>query len=112
MKKSYWVLLASSWLAGFAIPLAAATTVPIKGHSPANIESGCKAEGDVYFAPSQKGVYGCLKANGNLVVCGGVGKYAGTCTVAAAPPRHRGRVATQAEVMDAQNAWERRFSGK
>jgi hypothetical protein len=56
-----------------------AATIPIKGHSPAQIKANCS--GGVYFAPGGKGqTYGCLAQDGSGIVCGGIGdNYKNTC---------------------------------
>ena len=59
---------------------AMAATVPLNGHTQDSVQSGCKSSGGVYFAPGKGGAYGCMLGNGNGVVCGGVGKYANTCS--------------------------------
>jgi hypothetical protein len=69
---------------GFIANSALAETVSIKGHNPDQVQGKCDG---TYFAPSSKGVYGCLNNDGSGIVCGGVGKYAKTCdTFRKAPP--------------------------
>ena len=58
--------------------VARATTIPIGDHSPGNVQKSC--EGGTYFSPSSQGVYGCMAGDGSGIVCGGVGKYAKTCS--------------------------------
>ena len=35
------------------------------------VQGKCSDDGDVFFPPSEKGVYACLKKDGSGVVCGG-----------------------------------------
>ena len=58
--------------------LSLGATVSVQGHSASSVKSNC--QGGVYFAPSAHGVYGCLAGDGSGIACGGVGKYAKTCT--------------------------------
>jgi len=69
---------------GFIANSALAETVSIKGHNHDQVQGKCDG---TYFAPSSKGVYGCLNNDGSGIICGGVGKYAKTCdTFRKAPP--------------------------
>jgi hypothetical protein len=72
------VLLTSS------VVLSPARAVPIDKYPPGTVQAGCREPGDLYFPPNDNGVYGCMKGNGGVVVCGGVGGYSKTCTAGAA----------------------------
>ena len=87
--KKLVLVTAAAVLAAFGNPPAKAF-VPIKGHGPGNIQSGCNGSGDLYFPPGDQGVYGCLKRNGSGVVCGGAGGYSKTCTVLQPDAKRRG----------------------
>jgi hypothetical protein len=48
---------------------AAAAEIPIKGHTPAQVKSGCHG---TFMPPSSaNGSYGCLNKNGSGIYCGG-----------------------------------------
>lgn len=65
---------------------AQAKTISIKGHSPGSVKNSCGA-GGAYFAPSENGVYGCLRKDGSGIVCGGTGdNYSKTCDTWGATP--------------------------
>jgi hypothetical protein len=93
--KNFLVLTTSvALLATLSVP--AVAKLPKSADYPAEkIKAGCGSKGDTYFAPSTAGVYGCMKANGSGVVCGGGSEpgpdkepYADTCTVfRKVPPR-------------------------
>ena len=90
------ILATAGWLAGLILPLSA-NTVSLGKNNPGTVKGGCSATGDLYFPPNQNGVFGCIKASGNGVVCGGVGKFAKTCSTFA-KPQTRGHLPTQAQV--------------
>jgi hypothetical protein len=91
------LLLATAGLfAALALPVSA-NTVSMGKNNPGSVQKGCSASGDLYFPPNENGVFGCIKAGGNGVVCGGVGKFAKTCSTFA-KPQTRGHLPTQAQV--------------
>jgi hypothetical protein len=64
------------WALGIVVGLgiaasAGAETKNLGKLSVQQVKGMCGGQGDVYTAPSQNGVYGCLKANGDLISCGG-----------------------------------------
>jgi hypothetical protein len=72
---------AAMWVAIAGIPsLSLGATISIQGHSPSSVKSGC--QGGLYSGPAadSKGSYGCIQGDGSGIVCGGVGKYAKTCS--------------------------------
>ncbi len=80
---------------GFKLPKSA-------DNPPEKIMKGCGSKGDTYFPKTDAGVYGCMKANGSGVVCGGGSEpgpdgqpYSDTCSVfSKVPPR----LPSQAEI--------------
>ena len=93
--KNFLVLTTSvALLATLSVP--AVAKLPKSADNPAEkIKAGCGSKGDTYFPPTDAGVYGCMKANGSGVVCGGGSEegpdhqpYSDTCSVfRKVPPR-------------------------
>jgi hypothetical protein len=84
-----------------AVPLFAdkIQTFPISKGGLDNIHGVCSGSGDLYLPPGVNGVYGCIKGNGNSVFCGGVGKYANTCTTSTQKlVVKKGQTVTQADL--------------
>jgi hypothetical protein len=69
-------------------------TISIKGHGPGQVKAGC-GKGGASFPPNDNGVYGCLRADGSGIVCGGTGKDAKTCDTWG--PDHAARLAPGAK---------------
>lgn len=61
---------------------AVAKEVSIKGHSRSDVKSGCSGDGDVgWYSGTKYGTYGCVKADGSGIVCGGyTPHYKKTCS--------------------------------
>jgi hypothetical protein len=93
------LLVAGAFLARVAL----AEEVPKQGNSPTQVEGRCNESGGIYSAPGSQGVYYCLNNDGSGIVCGGVGKYAKTCTkFGPKVVKHRSQVPVRAEIIKAE----------
>lgn len=61
---------------GFSAP-ALAKEIPYQ--TPADLESKCNDAGGTYYPPGESGVHMCTGTTGNIIACGGVGKYKNRC---------------------------------
>ena len=72
---------------GLILDSATAETVSIKGHNKDQVQGKCGGDGDVYWQGGP--TYGCMKADGSGIVCGGTTpQQKNTCDTFARVPRH------------------------
>jgi hypothetical protein len=69
------------------VPGAAMAEKSVPFQTPAQLKDKCNRAGGMYGPPSAQGVYTCVLGSGNVIACGGVGAYAGTCGTGDNPAR-------------------------
>jgi len=79
MRISILLTIAATLTATIAIATpASARDIPYQ--TPGQLKSTCAAAGGDYLPSGPNGVYGCQLKDGNIISCGGLGRYAKTCS--------------------------------